>query len=96
MTLSPENILLIGSILLFISIFASKSSGKFGIPSLLIFLIVGMLAGSEGIGNIHFDDPGLTQFPNLMLALGIDCIEIIFKYFEAVVENLLQFLTDKD
>lgn len=62
MTLSPENILLIGSILLFISIFASKSSGKFGIPSLLIFLIVGMLAGSEGIGNIHFDDPGLTQF----------------------------------
>ncbi|MCO5250857.1 MAG: potassium/proton antiporter [Candidatus Kapabacteria bacterium] len=62
MTLSPENILLIGSILLFISIFASKTSGKFGIPSLLIFLIVGMLAGSEGIGNIHYDDPGVTQF----------------------------------
>jgi cell volume regulation protein A len=62
MTLSPENILLIGSILLFVSIFASKTSGKFGIPSLLIFLMVGMLAGSEGVGNIHFNDPGITQF----------------------------------
>lgn len=62
MTLSPENILLIGSILLFVSIIASKTSGKFGIPALLIFLGVGILAGSEGIGNIYFDDPAVAQF----------------------------------
>lgn len=62
MTISPENILLVGSLLLFISILASKTSGKFGIPALMIFLIVGMLAGSEGIGQIEFNDAALTQF----------------------------------
>jgi potassium/hydrogen antiporter len=62
MTLSAENILLLGSILLFISIVASKTTFKFGIPTLILFLIVGMLAGSEGFGGIFFDDPEITQF----------------------------------
>jgi potassium/hydrogen antiporter len=62
MTLSPENILLLGSILLFISIIASKTSFKFGIPTLILFLIVGMLAGSDGPGQIYFNDPGIAQF----------------------------------
>lgn len=62
MTLSAENILLLGSILLFVSIVASKTSFRFGIPSLILFLIVGMLAGSDGFGKIYFDDPRLTQF----------------------------------
>jgi potassium/hydrogen antiporter len=61
MTLSAENILLLGSILLFISIVASKTTFKFGIPTLILFLIVGMLAGSEGFGGIFFDDPEITQ-----------------------------------
>lgn len=62
MTLSSENILLLGSVLLFISIIASKTSFRFGIPTLILFLIVGMLAGSDGPGGIYFDDPGITQF----------------------------------
>ena len=62
MNVSAENILLIGSILLFIGIVASKTSFKFGIPTLILFLIVGMLAGSDGPGGIYFDDPKLTQF----------------------------------
>lgn len=62
MTLSAENILLLGSILLFISIVASKTSFKFGIPTLILFLVVGMLAGSEGPGGIYFDDPKTSQF----------------------------------
>lgn len=62
MTLAPENILLLGSILLFSSIIASKTSFRFGIPALIIFLIVGMLAGSDGPGGIYFNDPGITQF----------------------------------
>ncbi|WP_162427961.1 potassium/proton antiporter [Pontibacter pudoricolor] len=61
MNLSIENILLGASILLLISIFLSKSLGKYGIPALILFLAVGMLAGSEGIGKIHFDDPGSAQ-----------------------------------
>lgn len=62
MSLSAENILLFGSILLFISIIASKTSFKFGIPTLILFLIVGMLAGSDGPGGIYFNDPKITQF----------------------------------
>src|SRR5688572_19103722 len=62
MVLSSENILLLGSVLLFISIVASKTSVKFGIPTLILFLIVGMLAGADGPGGIYFNDPKITQF----------------------------------
>ncbi|KAA3648999.1 MAG: potassium/proton antiporter [Proteobacteria bacterium] len=62
MNLTIENILLVGSILLFISIVAGKTSYRFGVPTLLLFLAIGMLAGSEGIGGIHFDDPKAAQF----------------------------------
>ncbi|WP_347273162.1 potassium/proton antiporter [Candidatus Kuenenia sp.] len=61
MTLTTENLLLIGSILLLLSILASKTTGKLGVPALIIFLAVGMLAGSDGIGGIHFDNPNLAQ-----------------------------------
>ncbi len=33
---------------------------RLGIPAVLLFLLVGMLAGSEGIGRIHFEDYSLT------------------------------------
>jgi cell volume regulation protein A len=62
MNLTIENILLVGSLLLLISIFAGKTSYKFGVPTLLLFLAIGMLAGSEGIGGIRFNDPNLAQF----------------------------------
>ncbi len=62
MIYSFENILLIGSVLLLLSILASKTTGKLGVPSLIIFLAVGILAGSDGIGGIHFDDANVAQF----------------------------------
>lgn len=62
MTLTTENILLIGSILLFISLVAGKTFYRFGIPVLILFLVIGMLAGSEGIGGIYFDNPKTAQF----------------------------------
>ncbi|WP_424000774.1 potassium/proton antiporter [Maribacter sp. IgM3_T14_3] len=62
MNLTIENILLVGSILLFISIIVGKTSYKFGVPTLILFLAIGMLAGSDGIGGIKFDDPKLAQF----------------------------------
>lgn len=34
----------------------SKTSSRFGVPSLLLFLLLGMLAGSEGLVGIEFDD----------------------------------------
>lgn len=62
MTLTTENILLLGSVLLFVSILASKTSFKLGLPSLILFLVVGMLAGSDGPGGIYFNDPKSAQF----------------------------------
>jgi len=62
LTITTENILLIGSVLVFISVLAGKTSFRIGVPTLIFFLAIGMLAGSEGIGGIPFDDPGLAQF----------------------------------
>jgi cell volume regulation protein A len=62
MNLTIGNVLLVGSLLLFVSVVIGKTSYKFGVPTLLLFLTIGMLAGSEGIGGIHFDNPEIAQF----------------------------------
>lgn len=56
-----ESIILLASVLLIVSIIASKASGRLGVPALLLFLVIGMLAGSEGPGGIEFDDHELAQ-----------------------------------
>lgn len=62
MNLTIENILLVGSLLLLVSIVAAKRAYRFGVPTLLLFLAIGMLAGSDGIGGIQFDNPKIAQF----------------------------------
>jgi potassium/hydrogen antiporter len=42
--------------LLAVSVLSSRASQRFGVPIALFFLVVGILAGSEGIGGIPFDD----------------------------------------
>ncbi len=61
MNFSLDNIILIGSILLFLSLLASKTT-KYGVPILVLFLLVGMLAGSDGVGGINFYDPKIAKF----------------------------------
>src|SRR2546423_15617474 len=43
-------------LLLGVSVLFSRASQRTGLPIALLFLLVGMLAGSEGIGRIEFDD----------------------------------------
>ena len=59
--MSNGTLFLLAGLLLGISVFGSKMSGRFGFPSLLAFLGVGMLAGSDGFGGITFDNPYLAQ-----------------------------------
>ncbi|MDR2908228.1 MAG: potassium/proton antiporter [Bacteroidales bacterium] len=51
-----EHTILVFSLLLFFSIFVGKIGYKFGVPALLLFLLVGILAGGEGFGGIYFED----------------------------------------
>ncbi|MCK9423553.1 MAG: potassium/proton antiporter [Bacteroidales bacterium] len=61
MFITLENILLVGSLLLILSVFFSKSS-KYGIPTVVLFILVGMLAGADGLGKIDFFDIHLSKF----------------------------------
>ncbi|MFB3918970.1 K+/H+ antiporter [Candidatus Velamenicoccus archaeovorus] len=79
MPVSIEFILLWVSVLILISIFSSKLSDKFAVPALLLFLIIGMLAGFEGPGGIYFDDPYLAK------TIGI--IALIFIIFSGGLDT---------
>lgn len=56
-----EYILLGASALLLLSIVASKVASIIRVPALIIFILVGMIAGSEGLGGIEFDDAWAAQ-----------------------------------
>jgi cell volume regulation protein A len=56
-----EYLLLVGSILILVSVAVSRLSDNLGVPALLLFLGIGMLAGSEGPGGIYFADVDLAQ-----------------------------------
>jgi cell volume regulation protein A len=66
-----EYILVGASVLILISVFASKASGRLGVPSLLLFILIGMLAGSDGPGGIEFADFRLAQ------SLGVIALSFI-------------------
>ncbi|MBO1517387.1 potassium/proton antiporter [Psychrobacter halodurans] len=53
---------LVGALLIFASIMASTLSARLGVPLLLLFLIVGMLAGEQGILGIEFSQYGIANF----------------------------------
>lgn len=71
--LAFEHLVLIASTLILLSIAIAKFSDNLGVPTLLLFLGIGMLAGSDGPGGLYFDDARLSQ------AIGI--IALIFILF---------------
>lgn len=56
-----DQVLFVAGVLLLLSILSSKFSSRLGVPVLVLFLGLGMLAGSEGIGGIEFEDYGLAH-----------------------------------
>ncbi len=54
--------ILIGAVLVSVAIFTSVISFRSGAPLLLVFLVVGLAAGEDGIGGIEFDNAGTAYF----------------------------------
>ena len=71
MPASIDVIFIVFSTLVILSIFTIKLSNRFGIPSLVLFLAIGMLAGSDGLGGITFDNPSLVR------SLGVTALALI-------------------
>ena len=69
MIFTTGNILLIGAVLLMAGILIQKPGCRFGIPALLLFLVVGMIFGCDGLG-VQFDDVRGAQFVG-MVSLSI-------------------------
>lgn len=69
MIFTTGNLLFITSIILLISILVTKMGSRLGVPTLLVFLLVGMFFGSDGLG-FEFNNTALTQFIG-MIALSI-------------------------
>ena len=63
--LTSGNIIFIGSILIFCSILITKAGGRFGMPTLLLFLLAGMLFGCDGLG-ISFNNVAQAQFVGMV------------------------------
>jgi len=77
--MSIETILLWVAVLIFVSVVSSKLSDRFAIPVLLLFLAIGMLVGSEGIGGLYF--------ANAQLAKSIGIVALIFIIFSGGLDT---------
>ncbi len=80
--LSIESLILFTGVLLLLGIASNKFSARMGVPVLFIFLIVGMLTGSEGIGGIEFE--------NYSLANGIGTVALCIILFDGGIRTPYQ------
>ncbi|WP_018922831.1 potassium/proton antiporter [Salsuginibacillus kocurii] len=66
-----DSFILLGALLLISGVVVAKFSNRLGVPSLVLFILVGMLMGSDGLGVIHFGDAEVAQL------IGIIALVII-------------------
>lgn len=69
-----DRLILLGGVLLVLGILSSKLSSRVGLPVLVLFLLVGMLAGSEGVGGLDFE--------NYAVAHGVGTIALVLILFD--------------
>ena len=74
-----EDKLLILSVLVIMAIMVTRLTKNYGVPALILFLGLGMLAGSDGPGGIEFDNAPLAQ--------SIGTIALVFILFSGGLET---------
>jgi len=79
-----DHLILLGAILILLGILSSKLSARLGLPVLVLFLLVGMLAGEDGVG-IAFDNPEAAH------ALGTLALALIL--FDGGLQTPLESIT---
>ena len=65
-----DHIILLSAVLAILGVLASKLSPRFGVPVLVLFRGVGMLAGEDGIGRIFFDNADAAHAIGTFAARG--------------------------
>jgi cell volume regulation protein A len=79
-----DRLILLAAVLLILGIASSKLSSRMGLPVLVLFLLVGMLAGEEGLGGIVFE--------NYALAHGVGTVALALILFDGGLRtDLAQF-----
>lgn len=76
-----DQLILVASVLILLGILSSKLSARLGLPMLVLFLLVGMLAGEEGFGRLAFNNP---QF-----AHAVGTIALAFILFDGGLQTPL-------
>ncbi|SDP74529.1 potassium/proton antiporter, CPA1 family [Litchfieldia salsa] len=66
-----DSFILLVALLLIIGVISTKFSTRVGVPALVLFIAVGMLFGSDGLGLIHFDNPKLAQLIGVIALIVI-------------------------
>ena len=86
----PDGFLIVGSFLLFLSIITTKLSTRLGVPSLILFLLIGMLAGHEKLGHVDFHNPIAAQLLGaitLCLILFTGGMETEYSHIKPIVKS---------
>mgnify|MGYP006178385795 CR=1 FL=1 len=76
-----DRLLLVAAVLVIFGILSSKFSARVGLPVLVLFVAVGMLAGSDGIGGIEFE--------NWVVAHGIGTVALAIILFDGGLRTSL-------
>jgi potassium/hydrogen antiporter len=63
--------LAVGSLVVLVAAIALRLADRIGLPSLLLYLALGVMLGESGLGRVQFEDVGLTQ------TLGVAALVVI-------------------
>ncbi|KIL45525.1 potassium/proton antiporter [Jeotgalibacillus campisalis] len=66
-----DSFVLLGGLLLICGVIVAKFSNKLGLPSLVLFILVGMIIGSDGLGIVYFDNMNTAQLIGIMALIII-------------------------